>query len=106
MHSPGKKILGALDVVVSLEELEGEIRVNGERDHCAGRHDVYRRGPIIGLFLVRFVNRPIRALIEGTRHLAQGEYDYQVQIRREDEIGQLARAINEMGRQIGANRTS
>jgi histidine kinase len=104
VHPPGKKILGALDVVVSLDELEGEIRSTEKGITALAVMVFIGAASIIGLFLVRFVNRPIRSLIEGTRHLAQGEYDYQVQIRREDEIGQLARAVNEMGRQIGAKQ--
>jgi histidine kinase len=104
VHPPGKKILGALDVVVSLEALEGDILSTEKGIIALAVMMFIGAALIIGLFLVRFVNRPIRALIEGIRHLAQGEYEYKVQIRRDDEIGQLARAINEMGRQIGAKQ--
>ncbi|MBW1722272.1 MAG: PAS domain S-box protein [Deltaproteobacteria bacterium] len=56
---------------------------------------------IIGFFIVRFVNRPIKELINGTNHIGRGEYGYRVDVRRDDEIGQLASAINRMGKQIG-----
>jgi histidine kinase len=104
VHPQGKKVLGALDVVVSLDDLEGEIRSTEAGIIALAVMVFIGASSIIGFFLVRFVNRPIRALIEGIRHLAQGDYDYQVQIRRDDEIGQLARAVNDMGRQIGAKQ--
>jgi len=46
------------------------------------------------------LDRRIRKLIEGTRHMAQGEYDYRVDVDGDDEIGHLAEAINEMGKAI------
>jgi len=58
----------------------------------------------MAIFLLRFVNRPIRKLIEGTRHIGRGEYDYSVDLKRNDGIGQLATAINQMGKKIGENQ--
>jgi len=55
----------------------------------------------MAVFLLRFVNRPIRKLIEGTRHIGRGEYDYSVDLKRNDDIGHLATAINQMGKKIG-----
>lgn len=55
----------------------------------------------ISILLLRFVHRPIKKLIEGTQRIGQGEYDYSVNLNRNDEIGQLAVAINQMGKKIG-----
>jgi histidine kinase len=46
------------------------------------------------------VNRPINKLITWTRHIAQGEYDHPIEAKWDDEIGQMARAIGIMARQI------
>ncbi len=42
------------------------------------------------------LTRPIMALAEATRHIAAGNLTYQVQVRRDDELGQLANSFNGM----------
>jgi histidine kinase len=104
VHPAKTKVLGAMDVVVSLEGTDKEILS-------------YKRGIIVmaivifmgtsgfmAFFLLRFVSSPIRKLIEGTRHIGRGEYDYAVDLKRRDALGQLAEAINQMGMQIGENQ--
>ena len=54
----------------------------------------------IFLFVLRFVNRPVRRLIKGTQAIAKGDYSGQLQIEQQDEMGQLALAINKMGKDI------
>jgi len=55
----------------------------------------------IFILIVWFVNRPIRKLIEGTRLIARGEYPADLDTGHDDEMGQLATAITEMGKDIG-----
>jgi len=101
VHPEGKKVLGGLDVVVSLKDTDKAI-VSYERGIIAFALIIFLgTSAILGFFLVRFVNRPIKKLIEGTRHIGSGEYDYSVDIARDDEIGHLALAINQMGKEIG-----
>ncbi|HUG18435.1 MAG TPA: HAMP domain-containing protein, partial [Planctomycetaceae bacterium] len=44
----------------------------------------------------RWLFQPIRALYEGTSRVAQGDYDYRVQLDQNDEMGELAEAFNKM----------
>ncbi|MDF1591562.1 MAG: PAS domain S-box protein [Desulfobacterales bacterium] len=58
------------------------------------------------LFLVyRFVHRPIKLLIKGTQFIARGKYATRIHIDQKDEMGQLATAINQMGKEIGEKQT-
>ncbi len=100
VHPEDKKVLGLLDVVISLKETDREIRSYQRGIIGLAALIFVGASAIIGLFLLRFVNRPIRKLIDGTRHIGNGEYDYAVQIDRDDEMGHLARAINKMGKEI------
>lgn len=101
VHPEGKKILGGLDVVVSLKDTDRAI-ASYERGIATLALLIFLgTSGIVGFFLVKFVNRPIKKLIEDTRHIANGEYDYLVQVGRDDEIGQLALAIDQMGKEIG-----
>ncbi len=101
VHPQGKKILGALDVVVSLEKTDQEIS-GFERGILSLTVFVFLiTSMLISIIVVRFVSRPIQKLIAGTRFFARGEYDHHVDIAPEDEMGFLAEAINRMGRAIG-----
>jgi histidine kinase len=55
---------------------------------------------IIFVFVLRFVNRPIRKLINGTQQIAKGNYLDKVAVDQEDEMSQLAGAINQMSDEI------
>jgi histidine kinase len=100
IHPQDKKILGALDVVVSLKETDREIFM-AEKGAIGLAGCIFLvTSAIIILFQLRFVNRPIRNLIDGTRWIAKGMYPKRVEIDRNDEIGQLADAINQMNENI------
>ena len=101
VHPRNKKVLGALDVVVSLKETDEGIRVYEERIIVLAIISFLATSAIIVTFLFVFVNRPIKRLITWTRHIAQGEYNHQIDMQWEDEIGQMAHAINAMAAQIG-----
>ncbi len=51
---------------------------------------------ILGLALTRAIARPMRELAKGANAIAAGDYDQHIDVRSADEVGQLARAFNEM----------
>lgn len=104
-HPSGKKILGALDVVVSLEETDKEILLFEKGIIGLAVFIFICTSFLIFVFVLRFVNRPIKKLIEGTQLIAKGEYDRAVVVSQKDELGQLADAINKMGKEIGEKQT-
>lgn len=59
---------------------------------------------ILGVvWLARQLTRPIAQLTEATKQLANENYSYELNIKRQDEIGQLAESFNEMQRQLQHN---
>ena len=54
------------------------------------------------LFVWREVGKPIKALKNGTQHLSEGELGYQIEVRSQDEVGDLAKSFNEMSLQLRA----
>jgi two-component system sensor histidine kinase GlrK len=54
---------------------------------------------VVALLIARTITRPLTRLTEGTRRVARGEFQPVPRTTR-DEIGQLARAFNEMGRSL------
>jgi adenylate cyclase len=52
---------------------------------------------LIGAFFVaRTVTRPVHALVDAARGVERGDYTHAVQVRQQDEIGELAAAFNRM----------
>ena len=104
VHPQEKKILGALDVVVSLEESDKEILL-AEKGIIGLAVFVFMvTSTIIFIFVLRFVNRPIKKLIKKTRLIAKGEYFSKEDVVQSDEIGELSIAINKMGKEIGGKQ--
>lgn len=101
IHPRDKKILGALDVVISLEETDRAIFSIEKEMIILALFVFFITSAIIFLFVLKFVNEPIRKLIDGTRRIAGGDYSGKVEIDQDDEMGQLANAVNSMGQKIG-----
>jgi histidine kinase len=102
-HPEDKQILGALDLVVSLEAADKEIQ-QAEQGIIFQTLTVFIcTSAILFLFVLRFVNHPIQRLIDGTRKIARGDYTTPVTVSQVDEMGLLADAINYMGSEINRN---
>jgi two-component system, NtrC family, sensor kinase len=54
--------------------------------------------------LSRLIIGPLRELIEATHQVARGDLSSRVEVRQDDELGQLAEAFNEMTEQISLGR--
>ncbi len=100
-HPPQIRKLGSLDVVVSLDAVTQEIAQTRKVSLWTA---VYLFGILaftICIIILFIVTRPINRLIKDTRHIARGKFDrLENRMRSKDEIGQLASAINSMGREI------
>ncbi len=51
---------------------------------------------LVGLLLARAIARPVRELTLAANHLAEGNFDYPVDLRAAGELGELARAFRSM----------
>ncbi|KFA94794.1 sensor histidine kinase [Archangium violaceum] len=54
----------------------------------------------LALMLARALARPIARLAEGARALARGNLAHRISLKRRDELGDLARAFNDMGQAL------
>jgi len=99
-HPEGQKVLGALDLVISLDETDKEIALF-KRWLVAFAVFVFLITSAVIIFSVsQLVKRPIKKMIEGTQLIANGEYLNQIDVDQVDEMGQLSVAIDRMGRKI------
>jgi len=100
-HAPEKKILGAMDIVISLEASDKEILFMQKGIIGLAAMAFVVISAIILVLVLKFVNRPIRQLIKNTLDISKGDYTGEVTGDQFDEVGQLAKAINQMSREIG-----
>jgi two-component system nitrogen regulation sensor histidine kinase NtrY len=58
----------------------------------------------VALFLSKQVTVPIQALAEATREISRGNFDHQIDVQAQDELGTLVRSFNRMAEQLGEGR--
>ena len=58
----------------------------------------------VALFLSKQVTLPIQALAEATREISRGNFDHQIDVQAQDELGTLVRSFNRMTEQLGEGR--
>ena len=56
------------------------------------------------VFLSKQVTVPIQALAEATREVSRGNFDHQIDVQAQDELGTLVRSFNRMTEQLGQGR--
>ena len=100
-HPEGKQVLGALDVVVSLEKTDKEILLFQKWLVGFAVFLFLFTSAIILFFILRFVKRPVNKMMNETQLIANGEYFSQIEADPEDEMGQLSVAIGKMAKKIG-----
>ena len=103
-HPEHQKILGSLDVVVSLEQTDLQILKIKKGIINLALYTILITSVIIFFFTLQFVKKPISKLIEGTRMIAEGKYNEVIDIGNDYEIGLLGKAIKKMGTQIGLDQ--
>lgn len=97
------ELLGVLLLGSSRKEL-----INLKRDILKTAGAVSLAAVLIGLLLSWWVSRritkPVEELRDAAREVASGRWDTQIQVKSNDEIGQLAGAFNDMTRTLAAQK--
>lgn len=99
-HKPEQRILGVMDIHFSLDPVDQWIAQNRNRMLWFAGLAIAAMSVFLGLFFQRFVNRPVKQLLEGTSRVAEGNLDYQIPLKSKDEIGRLAGSFNDMTRKL------
>jgi histidine kinase len=99
-HPADKQVLGALDVVVTLEETDREILLFQKWLMGFAVFIFVLTSTAVLFFILRFVKRPINNIMNETKLIANGEYYSRIEIDQEDEMGRLSMAINKMSSKI------
>jgi len=106
VHPPDQKVLGVLDIDVSLKSMDEQIRAAEGKLLATGVSSVLALAILIKFLMGHFLNQPLRKLIAGTHRIAQGDLDFQIPVRSKDEIGVFAASFNQMTQDLKRAKTS
>ena len=99
-HSQKQSVLGVLDVNVSMAEADAEIRRSRFAMGGMALAAILVGGGILSLLNRRLVLRPVKALVAGTRQVAEGDLTTTIPVTSRTELGELAVAFNHMISQL------
>ncbi len=103
LRSKEGHLLGMIQIGLSFKELEGRI-YGMKRDILLVTMGIMGVGILFTIILTRILLLPIEKLAMATEKVARGELAHSVDIRSRDEIGDLARAFNQMTLQLKESR--
>jgi histidine kinase len=99
-HPEKQKVLGVLDIGLSLETLDREILATKRKIIYFAALIFLGVTAIVAGCILYFVNRPISRLVSATKQIANGYYDQKLTAITQDEIGHLALSFDEMRKKI------
>jgi len=101
-HSPKDKLLGLLDVKISLKSVDEEAYKTRKKMVLFSSVMILVTALLFAGFILRLVHLPIRKLARGTREVANLNLDYAIDFVSKDEMGELAQSFNQMTKQLKA----
>lgn len=99
-HSKDHTKLGLLDVKLSLKKIDEEIAHTKRRMVLYSIVLILFTALLKGSLIILLVHNPIKKLIKGVREVAKLNLDYRVNVKSNDELGELANSFNEMTKEL------
>ena len=96
VHLPHQSVLGVVDIVYPLDEIDTTIRSSAARIAGYSLGFVLIASLCVGILVHRLVYVPLRDIETGAKKLAAGNLDEPIPVRSVDEFGQLAGSFNAM----------
>ena len=99
-HPTEQTVLGVLDVRMSLVQVDAAITNAQLQIIVVALFLLLIVGSASVFFVSTTILRPVRNLVAATKEVSSGHLDYEIEIRRNDEIAELARSFNSMTRSL------
>jgi two-component system NtrC family sensor kinase len=99
-HEAEQKVLGVLDITMSLEEVDRQMSANQMKMVAFALSAVIAISFIVWFFIQKLVGKPVSQLVKATNIVAGGNLDYKIKVDKNDELGQLGNSFNEMTRKL------
>jgi len=95
-HPSSRKVLGVIDVTMDISDVDAYIATARRRVLGVSVLSILLGSLAAGLLLVRFIQKPVDELVDGTARIAKGDLEKVIPVDSDDELGQLARSFNQM----------
>lgn len=103
-HPKDQKVLGVLDVSISLAEVDNAILSSEWKIVGFSIIAILSVGLLIAFFIRRWVSKPVNDLLHGTLQVSQGNLNYTIKEMGDDEIGKLGTSFNNMTKKLSEAR--
>jgi len=100
VHPQEQKVLGVLDIDVSLTDVDRVITSSKKKIILFASVAIVGISLTIGLFVQRFVSGPVKHLVRGTERVAAGDLSTPLEIASANEIGILANSFDQMTKRL------
>jgi two-component system NtrC family sensor kinase len=104
-HSKATSVLGVLDIVYSLDDIDRTMRTNALTIAIFSLCFVVVASVMVAFFVHRLIQVPLNDLENGARRLASGNLEQTIPVRSDDEFGQLSGSFNAMTKALRNSRT-
>lgn len=105
VHSQEQKVLGVLDVSMSLAEVDRLTRENQTMLILFTLGAMVIISFILWFFFQRLITRPVQSIVAATNAVSAGNLSYELEVKRNDELGHLGNSFNEMIRNLAEAQT-
>jgi len=105
VHAEEQKVLGVLDVSMSLAEVDRLTRENQTMVILFTMAAMIIISVFLWYFFKRLITRPVQRIVTATNAVAAGNLSYKLEVKRNDELGHLANSFNEMTRNLAEAQT-
>jgi two-component system NtrC family sensor kinase len=99
-HPQSQTVLGVLDVTMPLTDVDRNIRRSGVAIAVLAVSAIIILSLIVGMLVRWWIDRPVQRLLTATREVAGGNLGYRVKVKRDDELGVLAKSFNNMAENL------
>jgi two-component system NtrC family sensor kinase len=104
VHDSEDRVLGVIEVLLSLSTGEALARRTYRSTVGFSAVTFGALALTIGALIHRFVTRPVRALVSGTRMIAIGDLGHRIEVKSSDEVADLAHSFNQMAESLAKSR--
>jgi two-component system, NtrC family, sensor kinase len=106
IHSSQQKVLGVLDVELSLQAIDERVRQTEAKIFSTALASAVALVAMITIIMNFFLNRPLQTLLEASQRAADGDSGVPIRIPTDDELGTLAQLFTQMAQELQRARSS
>ena len=99
-HPQSQKVLGVIDVTMSLKEVDAVMDRARGRIVLVSVISIVLISLIVAMVLIHIVERPVKELVIGTKRISDGDLRHFMPVTTNDELGHLASSFNQMTRDL------